>query len=231
MKNLSSLKKKAKDGNVVSQHKVGSYYYKKKDYLNTLYWWKLAGLENDYGKSLFNLGVMHQNGEGVKQDYKKSKKYILESIKKLDCPLRSAYFCLGTIYRNGVGVSKNIPKGINFYKLAAERGNVAAMETLGLIYSGGAISKKYINKKLGLKYYLKAANTGFAVAQYHTAICYLHGEGVKENIYRALYYFNLVLKNKNTKKFDIKESVFAEMKELTKEYKDKLKLVMNKKHT
>ena len=34
MKNLASLKKKAKEGNVVSQHKVGSYYYKKKDYKN-----------------------------------------------------------------------------------------------------------------------------------------------------------------------------------------------------
>ena len=226
MKNLASLKKKAKEGNVVSQHKVGSYYYKKKDYLNTLHWWKLAGLENDYGKSLFNLGVMYQNAEGVKQDLKKSKKYILESIKKLDCPLRSAYFCLGTIYRNGRGVSINIPKGINFYKLAAELGNVAAMETLGLIYSGGAISKKYINKKLGFKYYLKAANLGFAVAQYHTALCYSYGLGIKKNINRALYFFNLVLKNKNTKKFDIKESVFAEMKELTKEYKDKLKKII-----
>lgn len=225
MKNLASLKKKAKEGNVVSQHKVGSYYYKKKDYLNALHWWKLAGLENDYGKSLFNLGVMHQNGEGVKQDFKKSKKYILESIKKLDCPLDNAYFCLGTIYRNGVGVSINIAKGINFYKLSAEQGNVAAMETLGLIYNGGAISKKYINKKLGFEYYLKAANKGFAVAQYHTAICYLNGEGVSKNSYFALNYFNLVLKNKNAKKFGIKESVLTEMKKLTKGYKDKLKKI------
>jgi len=228
VKNLSSLKKKAKNGNVVSQHKVGSYYYKKKDYLNTLYWWKLAGLENDYGKSLFNLGVMYQNGEGVKQDYKKSKKYILESIKKLDCPLDSAYFCLGTIYRNGVGVSKNIPKGLNFYKLSAGQGNVAAMETLGLIYSGDAISKKYTNKKLGFQYYLRAAAKGFAVAQYHTALCYLHGEGVKKSIKYAIYFFNLVLKNKNKKKFGIKESVMTEMKELTKEYKSKLKKLFKK---
>ena len=37
MKNLASLKKKAKEGNVVSQHKVGSYYYKKKDWYNLAY--------------------------------------------------------------------------------------------------------------------------------------------------------------------------------------------------
>jgi uncharacterized protein len=225
VKNLASLKKKAKEGNVVSQHKVGSYYYKKKDYLNVLYWWKLAGLENDYGKSLFNLGVMYQNAEGVKQDLKKSKKYILESIKKLDCPLGSAYFCLGSIYRYGRGVSVNIPKGINFYKLAASHDHVAAMEMLGLIYSGGAISKKYTNKKLGFKYYLQAAAKGFAVAQYHTALCYLHGEGVKKDINLCVYYFKLVLKNKNIKSPDITESVLAAMKEITKEYKDKLKKI------
>ena len=128
-----------------------------------------------------------------------------------------------------MGVSTNIPKGVNFYKLSAEYDNVAAMETLGLIYNGGAISKKYTNKKLGFQYYLRAAAKGFAVAQYHTGLCYLHGERIKKSIKYAVYFFNLVLKNKNSKKFNIKESVMTEMKELTKEYKSKLNKILIKK--
>ena len=229
MKNLASLKKKAKEGNVVSQHKVGSYYYKKKDYKNAFHWWKISGLENDYGKSLFNLGVMYQNGEGVSIQPKKSKDYILKSINKLDCPLAHAYFCLASIYRYGNGVSVNIPKAVNYYKLSASHGFVAAIETLGLIYNGGAISKKYINKKLGFKLYKVGADKGFSVSQYHTALCYLHGEGVKKNIHKVNYYFNLFLKNKNTKKFGMKDSAFVEMKKLAKDYKSNLKKILKNK--
>ena len=56
-----------------------------------------------------------------------------------------AQFVLGTMYRDGQGVEKDLSKTIKWWESAAEHGNVDAQFALGNIYSGGfGIARNYV---------------------------------------------------------------------------------------
>ena len=56
-----------------------------------------------------------------------------------------AQFVLGTMYRDGQGVGKDLTETLKWWKKAAELGNVDAQFALGNIYSGGyGVTKDYV---------------------------------------------------------------------------------------
>lgn len=220
MINLLLIKSKALKGDKTAQHRLGWHYHKKFNYKKALYWWKKSGELGGYGKSLFNLGVMHSNGEGVEINQKKSLNYFLQSIKKKHGLIGNAYFCLAGIYRDGKGVRKDIPKAVRFYHLAANRGHLYAEVILGGIYSkNGTISKKYTDLKKSFKYNLIAAKKGFAYCQYTVGFSYLDGVGVKKNFKLASKFLRLAYFNKNAKKHGLDKENLEKLRKIN----DKMK--------
>lgn len=56
-----------------------------------------------------------------------------------------AQFVLGTMYRDGQGVEKDLSKTLKWWETAAELGNVDAQFALGNIYSGGfGVARDYV---------------------------------------------------------------------------------------
>ena len=69
-----------------------------------------------------------------------------------------AYVNLGTAYYDGKGVKKDYQKAIEYYKKAADLGDVVAYVNLGKIYYEGKGVKQDYQK--ALQYYKKAADLG-----------------------------------------------------------------------
>jgi len=80
---------------------------------------------------------------------------------------------LGTLYYNGLGISRNISKAIELFTKSAKLGNNEAATNLAFIYISGNDTEK--NIPLGIKYFQQAA-TDNILAKY--MIGYAHYQGV-----------------------------------------------------
>ncbi|MCF6293413.1 MAG: sel1 repeat family protein [Robiginitomaculum sp.] len=90
--------------------------------------------EDDNAVAQFNLGVMYDNGQGVRQSNKKAFSLVEKSA---ELGFSEAQFNLGLFYINRIGVRKFKQKAIYWYKKAAAQGDADAVESL---------------KKLGVKF-------------------------------------------------------------------------------
>lgn len=57
---------------------LGVYYEKRKDYEKAYFYYK-KGEEHESGRSIFGLGVLYENGKGVKKNLEKAKEYYRRS--------------------------------------------------------------------------------------------------------------------------------------------------------
>jgi len=95
-------------------------------------WEPLA--EQGLAKAQFNLGVMHEYGDGVPQDYKEAVRlYRLAA----DQGFAKAQFNLGVMYEYGHGVPQDYKEAVRLYRLAAEQGFADAQYNLGTYYANG----------------------------------------------------------------------------------------------
>lgn len=77
----------------------------------------------------------------------------------------------------------NYDKALNYFKQAAEKGNVQALYYIGdLYYNGNGVDKSFVTAK---RYFEQAANKGFAEAQYMMGVMYRNGQGVTKSISQA----------------------------------------------
>ena len=90
-------------------------------------------------------------------------------------------------YYKGLGVEKNLPKAIEWYRKAAEGGSSAAQRNLGIFYYEGIGVKK--NYSEAVKWHRMAAEQGDIISQYNLGICYYNGEGIERNRAEAVKWF------------------------------------------
>jgi TPR repeat protein len=89
------------------------------DYDTALKEWRLAA-EQGNARAQYNLGVMHQKGEGVTQDYQEAVKWYRLAAEQGNA---SAQFTLGYMYDNGEGVAEDNMQAVKWYRKAAEQGD------------------------------------------------------------------------------------------------------------
>ena len=66
------------------------------------------------------------------------------------------------MYRNGLGVEQNYIEALNWYRKAADQGNVYAQSNLGdMCYNGYGVEQNYAE---AVGWYKKAADKGYAPA-------------------------------------------------------------------
>lgn len=96
-------------------------------------WYKKAA-EQGHEASQLNLGVMYNQGRGVKQDYKEAAHWYEKASAQGNA---KAQLNLGILYDQGLGMKKDIIKAAEYYRKAAEHGIRDAQYNLGIIYFNG----------------------------------------------------------------------------------------------
>lgn len=110
------------------------------------------------------LALLYFNGEGVEQDYSKSRYWFTKAANKGEA---HAQFWLGRIFELGLGTDKSPKKAMALYKKAAEQGMAEAQNSLGVYLCNQEAQNK---KELGLFWLRKAAVQGYTEAQYNLAV-------------------------------------------------------------
>ncbi len=90
--------------------------------------------EQGNAEAQFNLGFMHDNGQGVPQDYAEAVRWYRLAAEQGNA---AAQVNLGIMYDNGQGVPQDYAEAVRWYRLVAEQGNAAAQVTLGIMYDNG----------------------------------------------------------------------------------------------
>lgn len=139
------------------------------------------------------LGDCYCCGDGVAQNFKQMFVYYVQSAANND-PVGMRK--LASAYQTGHGTKKDPHKAFEWYKKAADLGevtsqyNVAAMLEKKLENGSPAVNPAQI-----FEYFLRAAQGGDPDAQCKVGSCYLLGEYVAENPERANYWLNLAATN------------------------------------
>ena len=101
--------------------------------------------ENRKAGAAFYMGLYHEEGYVVEQDYEKAREYYRIGVLEND-----AYcFCqLGVMYAKGLGVPQNFQAAFDYYKRGAELGDLLSYTNLGYCYEVGQGVKADIQKAL-----------------------------------------------------------------------------------
>ena len=94
----------------------------------------LVRAERGNSSAQYNLGVLYDNGRGVRKDYKEAVKWYRKAAEQ---GLAGAQNNLGVLYDNGQGVRKDYKEAVKWYRKSAEQGYSKAQSNLGLMYANG----------------------------------------------------------------------------------------------
>jgi hypothetical protein len=136
--------------------------------------------ENGDAVAQLFMSYLYADGIAVPADQSESLKWLMLSVQQ---GYVEALTSLGSKYLYGWnGLTKDVKKGIELYKKAAENGDSGAEVTLGAMYiNGGDVPRDYEESK---QWYLKAAMHGEAQAQYHIGGLY---DGQSIAIHRMIH--------------------------------------------
>eukprot|EP00729_Bicosta_minor_P018019 gene18019-biopygen22193 len=134
----------------------------------------------------YNLGIMYENGAGVKQDHVEAVKWFRKSAEAGYAP---AQYTLGNMYDTGKGVEQDYVAAVKWYRKAAEAGDANAQCSLGYMYfTGEGVEQDHVEAE---KWFRKSAEAGFANAQYNLGGMYGSGDGVEQDFSKAVRWLQL----------------------------------------
>ncbi len=103
----------------------------------------------------FNLGILHDTGQGVPQDYGRAARwYGLAG----DQNHPTALYNLGLLYFEGKGVERDRTRALEFYRRAARHGDADAFSSIGYMFLYGIGVEE--DRLEGFAYFLLAAERG-----------------------------------------------------------------------
>lgn len=120
--------------------------YVKKDLNKTISFYEKA-IELNNPVAMNELGMMYQNGKGVKASIEKAFE-LYEKGANLEC--FEAMNNLGFMYENGFGCEKNYEKAFELYNKSLKFNNVTALSNLAMMYLKGRGTEKNIYKAVEL---------------------------------------------------------------------------------
>jgi len=141
------------------------------------------------GKSCWGLGVIYEEGYGVKKDYKKAA-YYYEKACKLN--YGSGCYNLGFLYHKGQGVEQDYKKAAYYWEKACKLNNGLGCNNLGVLYyEGQGVEQDY---KKAVYYYEKACKLDYGLGCNNLGSLYYEGQGVKQDYKKAVYYYEKACK-------------------------------------
>lgn len=121
-----------------------------------------------------------------KQQYKKA---FLLFKKSAESGYAKSQYNLASLYQQGIGTDKNLPKAIYWYLKAAQQKHVNSMFNLGYLYQHSQPPLRDYEK--AMLWYEKAASHGSDSALVNIGVLYFFGLGVKKNYIEAHAWFSL----------------------------------------
>ena len=131
-----------------------------------------------------------------------------EIINKATHNNSESLFNLGLIYRDGLYVTRDVNKAIDYFQLSSDQNYSKAQLKLGNIYFHGEYVKCDIEK--AIHYYRLAANQSNPKAQLILGFIYYEGKYVKFDISTAIHYFSLASSQNNSKAQFILGTIYEE---------------------
>ena len=98
---------------------LGHAYRELKDYVNAKKYYEIGCNKVDIAESCHNLGVMYDNGHGVRQDYHKAHELW---TKACNMDYEDSCHNLGALYLEGLGVKQNLSIAKQYYGKACDLG-------------------------------------------------------------------------------------------------------------
>ncbi|WP_437534121.1 tetratricopeptide repeat protein [Sorangium sp. So ce726] len=137
---MDSLARAAEKGDVEAQVSLGRIYLKglpsvPRDTARARAW-LLRAAPSQHPSAAYFLGVMSQNGDGVKVDPAEAARWF-EIAARGGSP--DAMFLLANAYRAGAGVPRNDRKAVELYESAGEHEHPAALQALAMAYRYGEL--------------------------------------------------------------------------------------------
>ena len=181
--------------------------------------------EAGHAKAQIQLGIMHEMGLGVKQDYTEASKWyqkaaiqgdkeghrrLLEMRKRgltttFQPPIPESWqgnttdpqsqYDIGIMYFKGIGIEKNYALAYRWFYMAANQGHPRARNDLAFLLSWGLGVQQ--NKPEAYIWFLRAAEQGFADAQYNLGVMLSHGteKGMPQHFMLAYMWFEIAAQN------------------------------------
>lgn len=138
------------------------------------------------------LSIIYEEGDGVKADPEKAFRYAQQAARS-EYPY--AYYLLGRYYKYAIGTAEDPDEAIRYFKLTVEDNNVRGITELALCYEGGYGVEA--DDKKALEYMTKAAELGYAYAQYKLGCYYLYGlDGVATDNDASLKWMSMAAEQK-----------------------------------
>ena len=98
-----------------------------------------------------------------------------------------ALYVMGRLILEGKGVKKNNTRAAEFFRLAAEKGDVSAMNSWATsLVTGDGVPRNYHE---AARWFRKAADQGLAMAQYNLGYLYAYGKGVPKDEAAAIDWY------------------------------------------
>ena len=151
-----------------------------------------SAAESGEASAMCELGLMYQEGNGVRQDDEESFKWLKKSAQLGDS---EGQFQIGKCYHFGVGTDINYTEAMSWYEKSANQGNMKAQCHLGLMYyNGTGVQKDYSKAKMWLE---KSAQQGDPIPMFNLGLMYHNGDGVLQDFKIALNYFTKAAEKNN----------------------------------
>lgn len=189
--------KRAADLDVlVAMHELGIMLTKgvgtECNYQEAIYWLRKAA-EKGYADSMVCLGDIYENAVDFPHDYSLAMNWYEKAAEKGS---GEAEWRLGLMYLEGKGVAKNTEDAMKHFLESINQYSESetSMYKMGNLYSDGSLGK--VNPSLAVEWWSKACENVFAVSEeaaYKLGYAYYDGYGVKRDLEKAKYYFELAL--------------------------------------
>ena len=206
-KMFEETKAKAEKGDPEAQNLLGFYYMAEidsRDAVQAVKWYRKAADQGN-ADAQSNLGSIFSEGyRGVAKDLVESVKWYRKAA---DQGHAHGQFSLGSCYAKGEGVAQDMPQAVEWTRKSADQGFVLAQFALGEYYHGvkneyglylngppfGGSSPSGVSTDgvQAVKWYRKAADQGYAVAQVALASFYEAGGAVPKDLVEAYAYNNI----------------------------------------
>ncbi|NXQ88750.1 LR2BP protein, partial [Nyctibius grandis] len=178
--------KRTAGGDPLAHFLKGQLYYEEGLYEEALI--QFEKIKDTDFKAMYQLGVMHYDGLGTKEDPERGVEYM-KKILYSDSPKArhlkfAAAYNLGRAYYEGCGVKQSTEEAERLWLIAADHGNpkasIKAQSTLGMLYSVLEDLKK------AFFWHSEACGNGNLESQGALGVMYLYGQGIRQNTKAAL---------------------------------------------
>jgi TPR repeat protein len=147
----------------------GMRVHEQKDYAKAAILFRKAA-DAGHAGAQFELGLMHDEGEGMPQDYKQAMAWYEKAAAQGNAP---AQYNLGVLYNLGHGVAEDPKQAVPWYEKAATQGFAPAQAAMGFFYDEGRGVEQDPGKALA--WYEKAAEQGFSAVHNNLGILRVEG--------------------------------------------------------